>query len=559
MKTEKIGKTGRIGKVFLAGICLLILSIVTAAVPMNGTVNYNVETTGVTTISSTGAVISWSETVPKDARIYFGLNEQDVGTYTGGQWSDWYRSTIEPKVRITGLKANTTYYYKIQKVVGGVQDDSAPVVSIKTLKPGVWSVPAEAMISSVDFNMISPTNFRTINISAAPLNANGRYVTGLGSLTATVKNNLGNVIGTTTLTGDGPYYGSLTIPDYLSDSGLYITITGYPDIKGEISVLRWGCVNCHSAGGDNYPSTFDVPTVHPKHYDTTIIYVTKHFGTRISTLECGGMCHELRYPDPSQNVGDPTTRHQWPPHPKSLDCQNCHRQPSGGVTTVTCNNCHADKAMYTDLLSQRYGEDAHNGKKICSDCHDNLPNVTSAPNCQTCHPAATGKTYLTIPTNIKAKSHSLAQTVDCGLCHNNEHDVKLLTNDSTTCRSCHVGITHDAGAECNACHGSDIHNITSAGGEDCIACHGTNYPGANPMARTTLVNISAFNESIHQNINATRIPEFRDNMTTNDDCWQCHYQKDMNRANVRGCNYCHRNVNEWHGNANITTDWSHLW
>lgn len=543
----------------------LIMSITTVVAlsgdeftPVSSPVNYNVATAGVTTISSTGVVIAWTETTAKDIRIYYGLNQADVGNYVNGQWSDWDMATTVPKIRITGLIANTTYYYKIQKWSGGVPDNSAPVSSFKTLKPGVWSVPAEAMISPPGFNMNSPTNFRTINISAAPLNTtNGRYLTGLSSLEAVVYNNLGDEIGRATLTGDGPYYGNLVIPDYVSDSGLYVTIIGYPEIKGEISVVRWGCSNCHTAGGANYPSTFDPATAHPKHFDTTAIYLTNHYGNTITTTTICAGCHDLRYPD-SSTIRPGTNTYIWPPHPLTGLCTDCHREPVSGNAAIACSQCHGDKVTHKDLLSQRYGEDRHNGSKNCNDCHGPLDAINSNPTCTTCHPLP-GKEYLTIPASIKSKSHSAAQTVDCGLCHNNEHDVKSLTNDSSTCRSCHAGITHDSGAQCTTCHGSDIHNVTAAGGEACIECHGTNYPGANPMAKTTLVDIGAFNESIHQNINASRNPVFKDNRTSNEDCWQCHYLKDMNRANVRGCNYCHRNVDEWHGNAAITTDWSHLW
>ncbi|MCZ7384710.1 MAG: hypothetical protein O8C63_08180 [Candidatus Methanoperedens sp.] len=99
------------------------------------------------------------------------------------------------------------------------------------------------------------------------------------------------------------------------------------------------------------------------------------------------------------------------------------------------------------------------------------------------------------------------------------------------------------------------HNVAdgSAGGEECIQCHGTYYPGAAPSVVSTFVNISAFNESIHSDINSTPIGAL-----TNDDCWTCH-NKEMNRQNVKKCDQCHRKPKQWHGNADITTNLSELW
>lgn len=145
------------------------------------------------------------------------------------------------------------------------------------------------------------------------------------------------------------------------------------------------------------------------------------------------------------------------------------------------------------------------------------------------------------------------------MCHNSMHNI--ITRD---CRNCHTTapVNHPVGepeftqytqSQCSTCHG-DPHKIAVAQGENCIKCHGTNYTGANPMAKTTLVDISAFNESIHQNINAT-LPDTVDN----NDCWSCHYKKDMSRQNIRKCSDCHSKLQQWHGNANITTDLSHLW
>lgn len=510
--------------------------------------------------SSTGFFVSWDNGgTPKDNRVYYDLSDTDVGNYVNGAWSHWDNGTNVPGIRLTGLKANTTYYYKRQTWSGGVPDNSAPVLSDITLKPRVWTGPAEVMISPLGW-MDAPANFKTVNISAAPLNINGRYVTGL-LLTAIIYNNKGQEVDRVALSGDGPYYANYDLRSLNGeDGGYYVKIDGYPDMTGEFSALRWGCNSCHSAGGVNYPSNFNAGTVHPNHNDTTTINSNHAGGVRTNVDQCDN-CHGASNRAPA--IAGP----YWVPHPPSTgsECGNCHKSSTSRavydyslVGTVVCADCHNDATTKESVFADRYGTDAHKNKP-CSDCHGTLSSMTTKPNCTTCHPRP-GKEYLTaIPTSIKNMTHSSNKTVACGICHNSEHDIKGLTNDSSTCRNCHTGITHDTGRQCTTCHGNDPHAITAAGGDTCIECHGTNYPGANPMAVTTLVNISAFNQSIHQNINAMKNPLLRDNVTTNEDCWQCHFNKDMNRQNVRGCNYCHSNVDKWHGNANITTNWSQLW
>lgn len=117
-------------------------------------------------------------------------------------------------------------------------------------------------------------------------------------------------------------------------------------------------------------------------------------------------------------------------------------------------------------------------------------------------------------------------------------------------------------SQCQSCHnvgsttvGEMMHNtsVGGAGGDTCIECHGTNYTGANPIVTQTFVDIGAYNNSVHQNINTTPI-----NTLNNNDCWSCHYNKDMNRQNVRKCGYCHNKVSQWHGNADITTNLTEL-
>lgn len=494
-----------------------------------------------------GVIISWDNDVSSDNRVYYGLNEADVNNLVNGSWSQWNNNTMKARIALSDIAANTTYYYKPQSWYLGIVNNSMPARIIMALKPGVWTSPAEYMVSPPGW-MSSPVNFRTVNISAAPLDSNGRYISGL-SLEAVIYNSTGSEIGRANLSGNGIYSGNFTLPDYLNDGTYFIRIPDYPN-GGNFSVLKWSCGksnSCHAGlpFGGKYPSTFNAEIVHPRHIDTTLVY-TIHpppFEEDVpfpvtSTPECGH-CHAPRYP-------------YWVGHPSNYSCGSCHKSPSNTTAVLICEDCHNDHTTNNSVLSSRYGLDTHTNQ-TCSNCHGNLTLLNTKPDCTGCHPGQ-GSNLTAVPGSMENKTHSARQTVACGQCHNREHDIAGMTMDTQYCRNCHPGIAHDAGAQCTACHGSDPHNITFAGAETCTECHGINYTGANPLAKTTLVNISAFDESIHQNINSTPPAS-----TGNTDCWACHYYKDMDRQNVKKCGDCHRKPSQWHGNANITTNLSELW
>jgi hypothetical protein len=194
-------------------------------------------------------------------------------------------------------------------------------------------------------------------------------------------------------------------------------------------------------------------------------------------------------------------------------------------------------------------------------------NLPAIPECNSCHNSkATGRTFTTdqIPDWNPGFAHIDINKdgkldIQCRMCHDSAHDITIKG-----CQNCHTvaPVNHPISEpafsqytqnQCLECHG-DPHNVTVAGGDTCIECHGTNYSGSSPSVNQTFVNISAFNESIHQNINSTP-PAAVSNM----DCWACHYNKDMNRQDIKKCGDCHRKPSQWHGNANITTNLSELW
>lgn len=119
--------------------------------------------------------------------------------------------------------------------------------------------------------------------------------------------------------------------------------------------------------------------------------------------------------------------------------------------------------------------------------------------------------------------------IQCRMCHDSMHEITVKD-----CHNCHsvAPVNHPikepefakyTPVQCLNCHG-DPHKVTSAGGTDCVACHS---PGD--------VNISLFGR--HAIINDSN----GGGNVTNDDCWTCHYQKDMNRSNVYLCESCHIN------------------
>jgi len=171
-----------------------------------------------------------------------------------------------------------------------------------------------------------------------------------------------------------------------------------------------------------------------------------------------------------------------------------------------------------------------------------LPKI---PECNNCHNSnGAGKAYTTdnIPDWNPGFAHvdtnnDSAPDIQCRLCHDALHEITVKN-----CQTCHTtapvnhpvkepDFSQKTSAQCLECHG-DPHQVTSAGGTDCIACHSPND-----------VNITKFGR--HADINKSDEP----GIVTNNDCWTCHYLKDMNRINVYLCESCH--INET-GVVNVT-------
>ncbi len=506
--------------------------------------------------TSTSSFITWNNDVLSDNIVYYGLNETDVNNLVNGSWSVWNNNSMNPVIRLAGLLTNTTYYYRPLTWHLGTVNNSLTAKAILTSRPGIWASPAEYMVSPVGWTS-SPQDFRTINISASPLNTNGLYIPGL-SLEAVIYNSTGVELGRINLGGNGPYTGNFTLPDYYSEEQGYVTLPNY-SISGEFSVLRWSCQNCH-ADGERYPSTFNSTSVHPQHNDTRPSEGCEscHYspfdewgyhstvGMKVShayknTDVCSQNCH---YDGGSQHIS-------------VQSCTNsCHRPDPG----LACYECHNDVSNSSDsngtsVLSPIFGKDVHYLQKSCADCHGGLTDITPSPSCTTCH------TGPGIPSSINNKSHSNNQTVSCGLCHNSEHDVKSLTMDATTCRNCHSGITHNAGQQCTTCHGTDPHTILPGAGPGCLGCHNTSkshifgdiiyyLDGAN------------YSSTMHARLNINNASGYGINAS----CWACHgdgTQPNGHPSNFKQpyyCADCHLASGSISGkyNAKIVTEHQHV-
>ncbi|MCX9012531.1 MAG: hypothetical protein OIN66_15615 [Candidatus Methanoperedens sp.] len=295
-------------------------------------------------------------------------------------------------------------------------------------------------------------------------------------------------------------------------------------------------------------------------------------------------------------------------HNGTLDCSNCHinqsstdtihpikfLQNSGSfdlirTSAVNCTSCHQGAGIsglnapkIPDPVNHSVSPSA--GQKW-GNYWDNTSQVTA---CYYCHQNEIHKINADLLGNVSTVKGSntfnnadLANSTWCANCHYagaQEYkgmflpvpppeitDASLVASDGTMFFN-HSGLSNFNDSNCKACHGLVLsgysetslnfsHSVSvGGGGDNCIDCHGTNYIGASPSVTRTFVNISAFNESIHQDINNTP-PATMENL----DCWSCHYNKDMNRQNVKKCGDCHRKPSQWHGNANITTNLSELW
>ncbi len=286
----------------------------------------------------------------------------------------------------------------------------------------------------------------------------------------------------------------------------------------------WGCPQCH---GSQDPGKWGVYT--PKSYYTM-----------------GYDFH--RSTDRDKHI-EPMTKG---------NCITCHTMYNG----TSVNRRYNDNTPPINIESE-YSPDWHYGKKKCQDCHEGSdlprgstgqgknPDIAGCYDTTGCHTQknanlskvnsttgyVVGGAYRTNYSDIQnsnvAKAHKDTR-VECINCHGAGHNITKPYNISSTsnsyteneqCWTCHTNriTTHQSNSNCVGCHSQNAHNISSRGGDNCIGCHSSD------------VNISKFGR--HANLNTSDGP----GIVSNNDCWTCHYNKDMIKNSVYLCDSCHTN------------------
>ena len=251
----------------------------------------------------------------------------------------------------------------------------------------------------------------------------------------------------------------------------------------------------------------------------------------------------------------------------AVDCTTCHQKSDvdsslAGFSPVKVNDPlhHSDNTSNGSVWGTYWT--STNPIEACLYCHNDTRHsatplgrplewnssyemntaIGSGTNCADCHYNGDGN-YGGMDSAFTGSGRNIPPEITNGSWNGKSGYFNHTLSDytDTKCRTCHgnAGISTV---------GALVHNVSKggAGGEDCIGCHNSISP-----ATPQVVDINAFNTSIHQNIND---PVNKDYRVTNEDCWQCHYNKDMVRTNIKKCRDCHAKPQQWHGNANVDTN-----
>ncbi|PWB55569.1 MAG: hypothetical protein C3F06_02215 [Candidatus Methanoperedenaceae archaeon] len=247
----------------------------------------------------------------------------------------------------------------------------------------------------------------------------------------------------------------------------------------------------------------------------------------------------------------------------SFNCGVCHGiwgfgLKSHELSVTKCTDCHNGAVnmdqpwigypnfhySYDYLVPpDSYGHIADIGRKINSSVHGSLVNDTTtglpvnSKGCLICHTDANytinyngGAVEIII--NEGSRLHVWNSEPYCTSCHALTGEQSL--SGPTLPSHSFTTLEKNNNSICLECHGGQDkhgHTVTSVNGILCIACHSQD------------VNISLFGR--HADIN---ISDGAGNVTNND-CWTCHYQKDMSRSSVYLCESCHINST---GIVNVT-------
>lgn len=159
------------------------------------------------------------------------------------------------------------------------------------------------------------------------------------------------------------------------------------------------------------------------------------------------------------------------------DCDACHLGPHEGVTTLTCNDCHASTEVWEEVnlgdhpvpLLGKHGETAcfqcHQYpnfvglNNVCADCHESGHTDWGDHDCAGCHdPGATW--------------NLVAETWDGHVEHWDQYKGEHL---NVTCTGCHFE-TYDLDPSCDTCHKMPESHDDGRDAAGCVQCHQADQP-----------------------------------------------------------------------------------
>lgn len=374
-----------------------------------------------------------------------------------------------------------------------------------------------------------------------------------------------------------------------------------PDL-GTLSGTNAYCEYCHS-------STVNGATFYVSDYNNSIVNHSVSSNTPLCTnCHNTGRLHDSEIAKPvSSDTLCKTCHFGKSEHNNTLSCTECHANNSDGslagkdiheikflqkdntfsqdrVNSADCTTCHQLSVVdgsigiappkISDPL--HHSDDATNGSKwgtywtganpitACIYCHNDTRHsatplgrpliwntsyimgttIGTGTNCADCHQKGDSD-YNAMKLTFEAKALPIPPEITNGSWNGKPGYFNHTLADYTDsrCQGCHY--------QGSSTVGQMLHDVSvgGGGGTGCIECHNSISPSS-----SMTVDIDVFNNSIHQNINNS-VP---DGTVTNDDCWACHYNQDMNRQNIRKCKDCHAKPSQWHGNANIDTNLTNL-
>ncbi|MBI3605706.1 MAG: hypothetical protein HY202_06740 [Nitrospirae bacterium] len=309
----------------------------------------------------------------------------------------------------------------------------------------------------------------------------------------------------------------------------------HADISGQL------CVSCHKPGGSgktksdslhNLPGLSDCGTCHAS---TTRFSVWKMSHTGISPPASCATCHIA-----GNTMGAVATPGSHPYAASNSDCSQCHKSFSSfsgaafnhtGVTT--CNTCH-----FKNNPSGAMGPKS-----------DTLHNLSTLPDCRTCHSSTTTFTAFTMnhtgisPPASCATCHIAGNTMgaaatpgshpyaapnsDCSQCHKSFSSFSGAAFNHTgvtACKTCHYSGNATGAMAPPATAGDLIHNPISNIITDCNSCHTSTLSGgfsSSKMIHTAILNYTTTCQNCHKAGNPMGA-QFKSNHHLNEICGNCH-------------------------------------